>query len=353
MSFGNTASTERVSYDMTPPQNEWCQTAPTDLFHTFDSSISSFANGRRCFRLHVRGFCSLHPPGNTTIPDQNSAGEPVQRTVEILAITPDEVQAFQRGATRDIETVWNGKLFLEAMDISRGYAHLRHPVPPPLECRIELEWVDTPQQAHLHVQLLKAVSVGTGRRSSDPRSNCKFGGANWFQDLWAQLGGNAGEVDMVMHLHQAGGYQWNHAHLGPGTCAGPQYPRSVADTTSDPVEPMQPTTVRCQRCQTPAVVLTQTVFAHEFGHYLGLRHVCAGVGHAPNSSGEYGDRQGLDKIQDIMGAGDVVTARVATPWEQQLHRHGYFPQYTWRGTTEAPSSERRVRTVRTRTAGGS
>ncbi len=347
--YGTFVTTEPVEYDQTPPEvPEWNAGGPHQ-HRPFDSSIGSLGPDGRVFTLHVRAFCNPHPPGHHTFPDHRSDGSPISQEVNIEPLSNAEISEFQRLAKQQVEDVWNNKLWLCVRDgIFRVYGPPAFPVPPPLQCHIDLRWVSRVQDAHLHIQLLKATSMA-GQETDLPRSNCIIGGANWGQDAWAFLGGYGSEVDMKMHMLQALRFQENFAHEFPSRCLRPTAPRGTFTTQSS--TPTAPRHAHCTQCAERGIALTQRVFAHEFGHYLGLNHVCTRAGRAANSNAEYGEGQGQEAIQDVMGMGDVVTARVAAPWLQQLSEHRYFLQWGWVGTTERPSSTRRVRTVRTRPFG--
>jgi hypothetical protein len=340
MTFGASSESESIHYDMTPPQRERWNTSGTE-HRPFDSSIGAFSDGRRPFTLHIRGYCRAHPPGTAVFGDSDMNGNPVQHTVQIEPMTPSEITSFQNAAQQDVYDIWNDKLYLVAPDITRGFVNLTQPIPPPLACRVEIEWVDSAQGAHLHILLLKATDM-QGNVSTLPRSNCQLGGADWWADAFAFLGGSGNEVDMSMHTFQAGQQQLNAKHIEPGGCAQLQL------DTRPPANGEVQTTCTQPQCGHTVLALYQTVFAHEFGHYLGLEHVCAGQGHVLNSAGEYGEGHGADAIRDIMGCGNTVTPRVGTIWQQQLQAHGYFPQYAWEPTTRTPPRERTRRTVRTR-----
>lgn len=342
MTFGVAQRTVTITYDLTPPQVERWNTSGTD-HKPFDSSIGPFSNGRRPFTLHVRGFCNPHPPGTAHIPDDDMAGNPIHPTptFHVEPITPAEIERFQREATGAIESVWNGKIFLVPRDLARGLEHLSRPVPPPLECRIELTWVNSAQEAHLHLQLLKILQ--DGRPHDRPRAVCKLGGANWGLDAWEWFCGRGNAVDMTLHVHQAWTPQLAVYHVETDGCS-----RALTDMIPQNGAVHR---TRCRNaeagCQKDVLALHQNVFAHEFGHYLGLPHVCAGRG-ALNAAAEYGEGQGEAVLRDIMGIGNEVTPRVATPWMQQLPGHGYFPQHAWKATSEAYPGERQIRTVTTR-----
>ena len=64
-----------------------------------------------------------------------------------------------------------------------------------------------------------------------------------------------------------------------------------------------------------SVSFAQSTALHEFGHTLGLWHV-NGRG---NNDAAYGVT--LEELTDLMGVGDHLTARHASPWSSQLRRH--------------------------------
>lgn len=310
MGYGVKSVSTSIPLDPTEPSHQRVNAGGPCMHRPFDSTIGPKKHGQRVFTLHIRAFCDPYPPGIHLFEDVDAAGHPTQVSTRIHSLTDQEIADFKTAAVADVNRVWNDKLWMTAVDISRGYAHLTHPLPPPLECRIDLTWVNSAQEGHLHIQLLKSAT-------SLPRSNCHLSGANWHMDANAWFGGHGNAVDMVMHTHQAGHQQRNSARVWPGN---PHREHA-----------------------------SQSVFAHEFGHYMGLQHPYAGRGPRAGSDEEYGEDQGNPlAIQDIMGMGELVTPRVGTPWARQLPDHGYFPQFPWTVISEAPPTLRITRTVSTR-----
>lgn len=79
----------------------------------------------------------------------------------------------------------------------------------------------------------------------------------------------------------------------------------------------------------------QSVFAHEFGHYLGLNHPFPGAGGGNGDLAEYG--VGMNNRQMfyyIMGVGGDMIPRVTRPWRTQLAHHNYFSNSTFLPTAQ-------------------
>jgi hypothetical protein len=296
MGFGITQDHVAVQLDETPPATPRVE-APRNrdnIYGPFDSTIGDLQDGYRPFTLIVRAFLDPYPPGRHFFQDTDANGRPDPMIMAVDEMTPSDIATFKRNAIDDVNAAWNGngrgRLWLTAVDITRGYRGLgSDAIPPPLKCLVELSWVPLANDAHLRVCVLN-----TGD-SSRPRSSCWLGG----KPHWST-------ADMTMHHFQAGQVQDNSGwRIAPG-----------------PNAPL------------PNPGPKQRVFAHEFGHFITLRHPFSGrSGVTANASQEYGiGMNSREMFYYIMGVGMDMSGRATAPWRRQLVRHGYFPNRTFRAT---------------------
>ena len=144
------------------------------------------------------------------------------------------------------------------------------------------------------------MNTGT---NSNPRSSCQVGG----YPLWS-------DADMTMHHFQAGEEQNNSS-------------RPIRSGPNAPAANPGP---------------YQKVFAHEFGHYLGLRHPFSGSRSVSSGSGLRAYGVGMNSrrmFYYLMGVGSDMIGRATMPWRNQRRHHRYFPNTVFRPTPQRREAE--------------
>lgn len=196
-------------------------------------------------------------------------------------VASDSVRDHIFSSFRDsIDRHWNEKLWLQPPP--PGRARQRTPAKG-LKCGIRLERVDSAAQSNLHILVLY-------QPDHELRDFC------W--RLGGQPGGRRG--DMVLAYPQPGARVTDNASSFSLTYN--QIPSSDQGTNN----------------------VTQNVAAHEFGHYIMLRHTCARQSGADtNADIAYCSGRTLHQIQSLMSYGERIDAHHAFLWERQLQRHHY------------------------------
>jgi hypothetical protein len=192
-----------------------------------------------------------------------------------------------------VDHIWNEKLWLGTRRRTRrGIRGLR--------CHVELERVTNASQAHVRVCVLYRYN---------PPANC-HPDTRQFRAFCDRLGGtqNPSRADIVIDYPAPGGTESGQA--------------GDFDTTR-----MLPTSNHGDE-----VTFRQNTVGHEFGHYLGLAHTCAGEGRA-NGDAEYCDGRSRGRQRHIMAVGNAVHRGHARPWLNRLPRHHHSCELAWRPHT--------------------
>ena len=213
-----------------------------------------------------------------------------------------------------VDRYWNHRFILRDWSSgARGEWLYTGPPLPPVTCGVSIVF-EEPHHTRANLLRIRLLvnpepthiyqgEVGlTGGRSAGPddsneynfRSSCVLGGNNSDQNP------DGPEFDMNL-AWRTEGENWDHS-----------YNIEASDGTM--------------------VATHSNTVAHEFGHYLGLAHMCS----IPNTiatdrcfSSEYCEGKTRSQIEDMMAYGDVLTSRHARPWSEQLVRHGYRPSALW------------------------
>lgn len=248
--------------------------------------ISTLDVGAGTLTLKVK--CFLATP--TTYTDSlNVAGTVTVTTYNCTPVTPQIRQNFEAAFIDSINAHWHNKIWLELV--------LPDPTIDPLQCGVEIEFVQQLSQAHLNMKMLcspNPVAV-PGRQPIPFRSFCyRSGRAPIHQE------------DMVI------AYPAN----GASNASAFSVTRNNVPTTDEGL-----------------ATITQNTAAHEFGHYLGLRHRCF----SPITSNAAADYcTGLTRAlqENMMAVGNVLTTAHGDPFVLRLRRHHYHNERAWMGNPQ-------------------
>lgn len=192
---------------------------------------------------------------------------------------------FRQAFAASVREHWHDKLWISPV--------LPDPSIPPLRCGVEVSFVSDYRQAHCSITLLYEPSPAPNQRNIAFRSFCHRGGV-----------ANVEREDMVI------------AYKLFGVGRADDFDWTQRWNTED--EGPQP--------------FTQNLAAHEFGHYLGLSHRC----HSPataNALPDYCIGRTQEMVDNIMAAGNTLSAAHGEPWASRLRRHHYYCDRTWVGST--------------------
>lgn len=240
--------------------------------------------GANTLTLHVR--CSVqavstyvdHPPG---------VRGSVTYTCRPLDSTT--VDNFKRAFPAAIREHWHNRLWIAPV--------LPDPNIAPLQCGVEVTFVNSGQNPHCRITLLYEPEPAPGERNIPFRSFCYNGGHS-----------NVQHEDMVIaykliNAGRADDFDWTNS-------------REAEDGGELVFAPF-----------------TQNLAAHEFGHYLGLNHRCSSPLHA-NGAADYCHRRQHELVDNMMASGNRLSAGHGQPWASRLRRHHYHCDRGWVPNTE-------------------
>lgn len=267
-------------------------------------------------RVHVRA----QAPGTyrflATIPAEDDPARTVRRNTEmtISEWQPSDVETFKNRFRDDVYGAWDGKLWLRhsgpmTYEQRRQTLHNWN-----IRCRVRLTYVDNASDAQLCVLMLFRP---TGPKEWRFRNNCVLGGATPPRS-WLRDGPNP--TDMFIRSNVVGVNRTRNLLASdapiPASCTEPGHAEAIGCTDFE-----------------------QNTAAHEFGHYLGLDHACAGAG-GLNSSAQYCALGTIQEQRSLMAVGNDIRPAHAWPWSHRLRLHNYHAGFTWRGLTRAPPRHR-------------
>lgn len=263
-----------------------CANEPTRDQHSnhharseLDRSANTLTLRIKCFVETVRTFVD-RPPG--------VSGTVTYRCAPSVAGANGTLDNFKRSFTQSIERYWHNKLWIAPT--------LPDPNIEPLQCGVETSFVNSQAQSHCHITLLLQPTPARGQPRVGFRAFCHRSGVS-----------NVAVSDMVIAYPELNG--------GAVSDVEVQGDRETSDQDLQHFE--------------------QNTAAHEFGHYLGLRHRCFSPGTA-NADADYCIGLRYELMNNIMSVGNTLTVASAQPWATRLRRHHYHCDRTWVGFTTRP-----------------
>ena len=246
---------------------------------TLDQTNNTLTLRINCFVETVSTFVD-RPPG--------VAGTVTYNCEPTVAGPTGTIANFQRSFRQSIENHWHNKLWI--------WTALPDPNIQPLQCGVEVTFVSSQSQSHCHITLLLDPRPAAGQQDVGFRPFCHRAGVS-----------NVAISDMVIWYPALNG--------GAASDLESQFRATTSDQGEQPFE--------------------QNFAAHEFGHYLGLRHRCFSPGTA-NADADYCIGLRRELMENVMSVGNTLNGSSALPWATRLRRHHYHCDRTWVGHTSRP-----------------
>lgn len=255
----------------------------------------------KCSVNDVNTYTDRHPPGVTGTMTYTCRHRE-SRTVE----------NFKLAFAAAIREHWHNKLWI--------YPSLPDPNVPPLQCGVEVTFVNSGQNPHCRITMLYEPEPAPNQRPINFRSFCYHGGHS-----------NAHEEDMAIAYNLTGcgrsdDFDWTGARAIVNDTA-------EVDRTGD-LDRLLNDRIPASGDRFAVASFTQNLAAHEFGHYLGLNHHCFASAHA-NQPADYCHQGDAEMVDNMMAAGNRITALHGEPWVSRLRLHHYHCDRTWRPSTDA------------------
>lgn len=211
-------------------------------------------------------------------------GDPafVDVTYTCQAPTTTTIQAFKDAFQASVHSTWNDQLWL------RPARRTRRSIPG-IRCGVSLDWTHLASEAQLRILML-----------NQPQAP-----ANTHPDA----------VEFRAF------------------CSRSENPRNADIVIDFPANQSFDVTFTLPTSNHGRQRITQNYAAHEFGHYLGLEHTCAGGPVVANSNEAYcfGRSRGMQR--NVMAFGGLVQPEHADPWRDRLRLHHHHCGLTWQRNT--------------------